>query len=69
MELAAQWPILAVVIAISGVFLRVIQRLYEERIRELREDVLFWRDLAITGTDIADRTSHELVRRARGQAQ
>lgn len=68
-ELAAQWPILALVIVISGVFLRVIQKLYEERIRELREDAHFWREIALTGTNIADRTSHELMRRSKGQAQ
>lgn len=64
-ELASQWPILALVLAIIGVAGRVIQKLYEERIAELREDVQFWREIALTGTKIADTTASALEHTAR----
>lgn len=53
-ELASQWPILALVLAILLGAGRVIQQQYEARIRELREDVVLWREIALSGTKIAD---------------
>jgi F420-dependent methylenetetrahydromethanopterin dehydrogenase len=66
-ELAAQWPIVLLVMAVSGVFLRVIQQQYERMIANLEEDVQLWRDLALSGTDLASRMTsvveHQVKRR------
>lgn len=66
-ELAAQWPIVLLVMAVSGVFLRVIQQQYERMITNLEEDVQLWRDLALSGTDLASRMTsvveHQVKRR------
>lgn len=66
-EIAAQWPIVALVVVISAGFLRVIQQQYERMITNLEEDVQLWRDLALSGTDLASRMTsvveHQVKRR------
>lgn len=53
-DLAQQWPVLALVLAIMLGAGRVLQQQYETRIKELREDLEMWRDLALSGTAIAE---------------
>jgi hypothetical protein len=60
-EIAQQWPIVALVLALLLGAGRIIQQQYKERIAELREDVHFWREIALTGTNIADATSRHLA--------
>jgi hypothetical protein len=71
-ELASQWPILALVLAILLAAGKVIQQQYESRIAqyreqlgELREDVTFWRDIALAGTSIAGAVTSALEHTAK----
>ena len=64
-ELVAQWPIVALVLALLLGAGRIIQQQYKERIAELREDVHFWREIALTGTNIADTAASALEHQAR----
>lgn len=64
-ELVSQWPIVALVLALLLGAGRIIQRQYEVRIAELREDVQFWREIALTGTNIAAATSSALEHTAK----
>lgn len=67
-ELVSQWPIVALVLALLLGSGRIIQRQYEQRIAELREDVQFWREIALTGTNIADATSRHLAETTKRRA-
>lgn len=54
-EIASQWPLLAGFLILAGALLRVIQQQYEARITDLKAAVDLWRELALSGTDLADR--------------
>lgn len=64
-EIAQQWPLLAGFLAVAGLLLRIIQRQYEERIEDLKEAVELWRELALSGTDLADRMTTVVERERR----
>jgi Tfp pilus assembly protein PilO len=71
-EIAAQWPLVALVVVIMLAAGRVIQQQYESRIAqyreqlgELREDVTFWRDIALAGTSIAGAVTSALEHTAK----
>lgn len=67
-ELASQWPLVALVLAIVLGAGRIIQGVYLERIKEAREDMQFWRELALSGTQLSERLTnvveHTTTRRA-----
>lgn len=65
--LTEQWPLVALVLAIVLGAGKVIQSQYEERLRELREDLKFWRDLALNGTSLAERLTDVAERTTRKQ--
>lgn len=61
-EIASQWPLLAGFLILAGALLRVIQQQYEARIADLRDAVELWRELALSGTDLADRMTSVVER-------
>ena len=64
-QIAAQWPLLAGFLAIVGALLRVIQSLYERWLTEVREERDEWRELALSGTHIADTMTSVVEQAAR----
>jgi hypothetical protein len=71
-EIAAQWPLVALVVVIMLAAGKAIQQQYESRIAqyreqlgELREDVTFWRDIALAGTSIAGAVTSALEHTAK----
>lgn len=67
-QLAQQWPLLAGFVAITAALLKIIQGLYERMIDDLREERDQYRDLALNGTEMAEReVAHR--ERERGERQ
>lgn len=71
-EIAQQWPLVALVVVIMVAAGKIIQQQYESRIAqyqeqlgELREDVVFWRDIALAGTSIAGAVTSALEHTAK----
>ena len=73
-QLYAQMPIVALVVVIMLAAGKVIQKQYEDRIAqyreqlgEMREDVQFWREIALSGTSIAGAVTSALEHTAKGR--